>query len=98
MLEPSILSLWLAKQAYLSIQINLGQGPGPYTEELRKSIPFYDQMVSMIYEGGSRPSIPEYPAIAENILQALDEVEYGLKDPKQALQEAAAKSAKALGW
>ena len=98
MLEPSILSPWLAEQVYLPTQINLGEGPGPYTEQLRRSIPFYDQMVSMIPEGGSRPSIPEYPTIAENIRQALDEVDHGLKDPKQALQEAAAKSAKALGW
>jgi multiple sugar transport system substrate-binding protein len=98
MLEPGVLSPWLAEQAYLPTQTTVGEGKGPYTEQLRRSIPFYDQMISMIHEGRGRPSIPEYPAISENILQALDEVYYGLKDPKQALDEAATKSAKALGW
>jgi multiple sugar transport system substrate-binding protein len=55
-------------------------------------------MISMIHDGRSRPSIPEYSVISDNIRQALDEVEHGLKNPKQALQDAAAKSAKALGW
>jgi multiple sugar transport system substrate-binding protein len=98
MLEPAIISPWLAEQAYLPTQISLGEGPGPYTEQLRRSFLFYDQMISMVPEGRSRPSIPEYPVISDNIRQALDEVEHGLKDPKQALQDAAAKSAKALGW
>ena len=55
-------------------------------------------MISMIPEGRSRPSIPEYPQIAEHIHQALNEVFYGIKEPKQALDDDAAKSAKALGW
>ena len=55
-------------------------------------------MISMIPLGKGRPSIPEYPAIAEDIREALDGVYYGKKDPKQALDEAAAKSAKSLGW
>jgi multiple sugar transport system substrate-binding protein len=41
---------------------------------------------------------PEYPQIAEDIRQAIDEVQFGIKEPKQALDDAAAKSAKALGW
>ena len=45
-----------------------------------------------------RPNIPEYSQIADHIRQALDEVYYGLKNPKQALDDAAAKSAKTLGW
>ena len=98
MLEPSIISPWLAEQAYLPTQITLGESTGPYTEQLRRSFPFYDQMISMIHDGRSRPSIPEYSVISDNIRQALDEVEHGLKNPKQALQDAAAKSAKALGW
>jgi multiple sugar transport system substrate-binding protein len=52
----------------------------------------------MVSEAGSRPSIPEYPQIADNVRQALDDVYYGLKEPKQALDDAAAKSAKVLGW
>jgi len=46
----------------------------------------------------NRSSIPEYPQIAENIHQALNDVFYGIKEPKQALDDAATKSAKALGW
>ncbi|HXW11815.1 MAG TPA: hypothetical protein VD694_03570 [Nitrososphaeraceae archaeon] len=69
-----------------------------YANIIRSSIPFYDEMVSMISEGRSRPSIPEYQTIADHVRQALDEVYYGIKVPKQALDDAAAKSAKALGW
>jgi multiple sugar transport system substrate-binding protein len=98
MLQPKILSPWLAEQGYLPTQITIGEGGGPYANIIRNSIPFYDAMVSMISEGRSRPSIPEYPAIAEDIRQAMDEVFYGVKEPKQALDDAAAKSAKALGW
>jgi multiple sugar transport system substrate-binding protein len=52
----------------------------------------------MLQLKGVRPNIPEYPQIADNLRQALDEVLYQSKQPKQALDEAAAKSAKALGW
>jgi multiple sugar transport system substrate-binding protein len=52
----------------------------------------------MIIIGNGRPNIPEYGQIADLISQALDEVYSGLKGPKQALDDAAAKSAKALGW
>jgi multiple sugar transport system substrate-binding protein len=98
MLQPQILAPWIAQQGYLPTQITLGEGNGSYANLLRKSIPFYDDMISMIPLGKGRPSIPEYPAIAEDIRVALDDVYYGKKDPKQALDEAAAKSAKSLGW
>ncbi len=52
----------------------------------------------MISIGRTRPSIPEYPDIANHIKQAIDEVYYGLKEPKQALDDAVQKSTKALGW
>ena len=97
-LKPEVLSPWLAKQGFLPTQTTLGQGTGPYADHLRKSIPFYDEMISMIPDGRGRPNIPEYQAIAEHIRQALDEVYYGIKEPRQALDDAAAKSAKALGW
>lgn len=42
--------------------------------------------------------LQKYPQIAENIRQAIEDVYYGLKEPKQALDEAAAKSARILGW
>jgi multiple sugar transport system substrate-binding protein len=96
MLQPQILSPWIAQQGYLPTQTTIGEGS--YAEQLIKSIPFYDEMVSMIPEGRGRHSIPEYPAIAEDVRQAIDEVFYGIKEPRQALDDAAAKSAKSLGW
>jgi multiple sugar transport system substrate-binding protein len=98
MLKPEVLSPWLAKQGFLPTQTTLGQDTNPYANHLRKSIPFYDDMISMIPNGRARPNIPEYQAIAEHVRQSLDEVFYGIKEPKQALDDAAAKSAKVLGW
>jgi multiple sugar transport system substrate-binding protein len=98
MLQPQILTPWLAERGYLPTQITLGEGSGPYANHLRKSIPFYDEMISMILQGRGRPSIPEYPAIADDIREALDDIYYGSKEPKQALNDAATKSAKTLGW
>jgi multiple sugar transport system substrate-binding protein len=98
MLTPEILSPWLAKEGFLPTQITLGQDTNSYASHLRKSIPFYDDMISMIPTGRGRPSIPEYQSIAEHVRQALDEVFYGIKEPKQALDDAATKSAKVLGW
>jgi multiple sugar transport system substrate-binding protein len=94
--EPKTLAPWLSKYGYLPTQISIGQGQ--YSAILNQSIPYYDKLISMVLTGGTRPSIPEYPQIAEHIRQALDDVYYGLKEPKQALDEAAAKSAKVLGW
>jgi multiple sugar transport system substrate-binding protein len=98
MLKPEVLSPWLAEQGYLPTQTTLGQGTSPYADHLRKSIPFYDDMISMIPDGRGRPNIPEYQAVADHVRQALDEVYYGIKEPKQALDDAAARSVKVLGW
>jgi multiple sugar transport system substrate-binding protein len=56
MLKPEVLSPWLAKQGFLPTLITLGEGAGPYANIIRSSIPFYDEMVSMISEGRSRNS------------------------------------------
>ena len=97
MLEPSILAPYVVSHANLPTQISIGEG-SPYVIEANKTIPYYDQLINMINIGHSRPNMPEYPQIAEHIREALDEVYYGLKEPKQALDDAAAKSAKVLGW
>jgi multiple sugar transport system substrate-binding protein len=55
-------------------------------------------MISAIPFRGSRPSIPEYPEIAQYIREVLDAVYYGTKDPIEASDDAATKSAIALGW
>jgi multiple sugar transport system substrate-binding protein len=95
-LEPRIIAPYVVSHANLPTQISIGEGP--YVLEANKTIPYYSQLIDMIEIGHGRPNIPEYPQIAEHIKQALDEVYYGLKDPKQALDDAAAKSAKVLGW
>jgi multiple sugar transport system substrate-binding protein len=96
MLEPRILSTMLAEYGYLPTQISIGEGP--FSGELRKSIPYYDQLISLVQFGHARPNIAEYPQIADHIREAIDNVYSGAKEPRQALDDAAAKSAKALGW
>jgi multiple sugar transport system substrate-binding protein len=95
-LEPKILAPYLAAHANLPTQIPIGEGN--YSQTANNTIPYYSGLVDMIENGYNRPNIPEYPQIAEHIKQALDDVYSGLKEPKQALDDAAVKSAKALGW
>ncbi len=65
---------------------------------LNSSILYYEELVFLISDAQIRPSIPEYPEIADHIQQAIDEVYYGVKEPREALDDAAAKSALILGW
>jgi multiple sugar transport system substrate-binding protein len=95
-LDPKIMAPFYEKYGLLPTQTSIGEGP--YSANLGKTIPYYDKLVSMLKVGRFGPNIPEQPQIADHIRQALDEVFYNLKDPKQALQEAAAKSTKVLGW
>ncbi len=94
--EPNILAPWLAKYGYLPTQLAIGQGE--FSNVMRQYNPYYEEMISMIPTGLSRPSIQEYPEIADNIREAIDEVYYGKKQPNEALQDAAMKSAKVLRW
>jgi multiple sugar transport system substrate-binding protein len=96
LVDPEILTPMLEKEGYLPTQKPIGEGP--YSERLNATIPYYSEMISMIPIGHSRPNIPEYPQIADNIREAIDGVYFSSKDPKQALQESAVKSAKVLGW
>lgn len=96
MLEPRILVSMLEENGYLPTQLTVGEGP--YLRYLDSKIPYYKEMVSMVQFGRQRPSIAEYPQIAEHIRQAIDDVYYGVKEPKEALDDAAAKSALILGW
>ncbi|HEY6885721.1 MAG TPA: extracellular solute-binding protein [Nitrososphaeraceae archaeon] len=96
MVDPKILAHMLAQTGYLPTQKTIGEGP--QSAELNQTIPYYDKMVSMIPIGHSRPSVPEFPQIDNDVSQALDQVCLGLKNPKQALNDASAKSAKVLGW
>jgi multiple sugar transport system substrate-binding protein len=94
--SPEILGPFLQQHGYLPTQRTLGEGPasGP----LRESIPYFEEMVSMIPYGRSRPSLPEYPEIAEHIHQAIQQVYNESASPEDALDMAAAKSAHSLGW
>lgn len=96
MLEPRILAPWLAKYLYLPTQKPIGEGN--YSKLFERTLPYSQEMLSLIQFGHGRPTIPEYPSIAEHIRQAINEVQYGIKEPKQALDDAAEKSAKILGW
>jgi multiple sugar transport system substrate-binding protein len=95
-IEPKILAPMLEENGYLPTQLAIGEEP--YLSDLDETIPYYKEMVLMVQFGRQRPSVAEYPQIAENIRQAIEDVYYGLKEPKQALDEAAAKSARILGW
>ena len=96
MVQPDVLAPMLEKYAYLPTQKPIAEGQ--YSDQLAKSIPYYKELISMLSIGHSRPSISEYPQIADNIRQAIDEVYLGIKEPKQALDDAAKKSAEVLGW
>jgi multiple sugar transport system substrate-binding protein len=96
MAQPELLGPFLQQYGYLPTQRTLGEGPA--SEQLKESVPYFEEMVSMIPYGGIRPNIAEYPEIAEDIHQAIQQVYNGTKQPEEALDEAAAKSAKVLGW
>ena len=96
MAEPEILGPFLQEYGYLPTQHVLGEGPS--SQPLKESVPYFEEMVSMIPYGGSRPNIPEYSEIAEHITQAIQQVYNGSALPEDALNMAAANSADSLGW
>ncbi|MDQ3851498.1 MAG: ABC transporter substrate-binding protein, partial [Thermoproteota archaeon] len=96
MAQPEILGPFIQQYGYLPTQQTLGDGPS--SQPLRQSVPYFEEMVSMIPYGRSRPNIAEYPEIAEHIHQAIQQVYNGSASPEDALDIAAAKSADSLGW
>jgi multiple sugar transport system substrate-binding protein len=74
MLEPKVLVPMLHDYGYLPTQKSIGEGR--YSPLLNSSIPYYEELVSMIPDANVRPSIPEDPEIADHIRQAIDEVYY----------------------
>jgi multiple sugar transport system substrate-binding protein len=95
-LEPKILGPYLRQTGVLPTQISMGKSDLLNSTALY--YPYYRELVSAIPFAGTRPSIPEYPQIANDIRQAIYEVQFENKDPRQALAEAASKSANTLGW
>lgn len=97
MAQPEILSSFLRDMGYLPTQHVLGDGPS--SQPLKESVPYYEEMVSMISLGGSRPNIPEYSEISAYIHQAIQQVLNGITvSSKDALDMAALNSARILGW
>ena len=96
MLQPKIMAPFSIKYGLLPTQIPIGNGPY-YAQLLNQTIPYYNQLISMLSIARLRPNIPEYPQIADDIRQAIERIYNGTSEPKQALDEAAYKSAKALG-
>ena len=81
--QPEILGPFLQEYGYLPTQKVLGEGPS--SQPLKESIPYFEEMVSMIPYGRSRPSLPEFPEIADHIHQAIQQVYNGSASPKDAL-------------
>jgi multiple sugar transport system substrate-binding protein len=96
MSSPDTLTNMLNQTGYLPTQTPIGEGQ--YAVRVNSSIPYYDEMISMIPLAKSRPVIPEFPEIDLYISQELSNVCKGIKEPKQALNDAAVKSAQLLGW
>jgi multiple sugar transport system substrate-binding protein len=94
--QPEILGPFLQEHGYLPTQKSLGEGPA--SQPLKESVPFFEEMVSMIPHGRSRPSLSEYQEIADHIHQAIQQVYNGSASPEAALQMAASRSADSLGW
>jgi multiple sugar transport system substrate-binding protein len=96
MAEPDIITPFLQEYGYLPTQKMIGAAE--LSEQQNESVPYFEEMVSMIPYGRSRPSIPEYPEIAEHVTQAIQQVYNGSALPKDALNIAANRSADSLGW
>jgi multiple sugar transport system substrate-binding protein len=96
MAEPEILTPFLQEYGYLPTQKMIGYGQ--LFEPLNDTVPFFEEMISMIPYGRSRPNISEYPQIAEHITQAIQQVYNGSALPEDALNIAAKRSADSLGW
>lgn len=96
MASPDTLTNMLNQTGYLPTQTSIGDGQ--YAARVNSSIPYYNDMISMIPFAKSRPVIPEFPEIDLIISQSLSDVCNGIKEPREAINDAAVKSANLLGW
>src|SRR5215217_5568612 len=65
-LQPKILAPFHQKYGLLPTQISIGEG-SPYSSQLNQTVPYYNQLVSMMDIQGVRPNMPEYPQIAIHV-------------------------------
>ena len=96
MASPDTLTNMLNQTGYPPTQTSIGDGQ--YAARVNSSIPYYNDMISMIPFAKSRPVIPEFPEIDLIISQSLSDVCNGIKEPREAINDAAVKSANLLGW
>jgi multiple sugar transport system substrate-binding protein len=96
LVEPDVIVTILKQDGYLPTQIPIGEGR--YADTMRESLVYYDSMTSMLTKGHVRPNVVEYSEIAGHIRDAINEVYRGEKLPKEALDDAASRSAATLGW
>ena len=84
---------WLEKNGFLPTQKTLGSGP--QLAQFNQTIPFYNKMIT-VSNGSHTPKLAEYPQIAGNVREAIEDFYYGNNEPKQGLDDTAAKICKGL--
>jgi multiple sugar transport system substrate-binding protein len=81
MLEPDVLLPMFNQTGYIPIQKIMMNGT--YFQTLNESVPYFDELVSMVFMRPTRTNIPQYPRIADCIRVALNEVFDGPKNERR---------------
>ncbi len=95
MVEPKILTPWLLEYGYLPTQTTIGEEV--VTGANSSVTPYYEEMVKMIPLGHVRPSIPEYPEIAQSLYEAIGGVLNDGMDPETGSRYSCRKISKKFG-
>jgi len=90
MLEPDILTPVLAKYGYLPTQKTIAQDR-KYAGQMEQNIVFWKEFEDVLSYGAARPSIPEYPKVAEKLYEELSKVVYEKTTPEAAIRSASDK-------
>jgi hypothetical protein len=87
---------WLEQYGFLPTQKTLGSGP--QSAQFNQTIPLYNKMITMFPMARSRPCPSAISTNSRQFERANEDFNYGIEEPKQTSDDAAAKSAKVLGW
>ena len=87
---------WLEQYGFLQTQKTLGSGS--QSAQFNQTIPFNNKMITMVPMAHSRPSLAEYPQIAENVREQLRTLIMASRSQSKHQMMLLAKSAKVLGW
>ncbi|MBN1376028.1 MAG: extracellular solute-binding protein [Dehalococcoidia bacterium] len=90
MLEPDVLTPVLAKYGYLPTQKVIAQDP-QYAGQMEQKIAFWKEYEDVLAYGAARPSIPEYPKVAEKLYEELSKIVYEKTTPEAAISSASGK-------